>query len=141
MEPDDRSALHIGGAVVTVRDLSRSQEFYCEVLGLTVEVSSTDAVLLSGGAGTRLVLRELPRAPQVMGGVGVHYVAWIADDPEALTRVKQALERRDALAGASSDGDVELVEGRDPDGIPVIVACPRMPGPGLTELPDRIYRY
>ena len=141
MESGDPDGLRLDGAVVTVRDLVRSREFYCEVLGLAVELGSGDAVLLAGAGESRLVLRALPRAPQVMGSIGVQYLAWVAPSAEALERIREALEQRGALTDTTSEGGIGLVEGRDPDGIRVVVVWPHIPGPGLTELPDRVYGY
>jgi hypothetical protein len=53
----------IVGAVVVLRDLGRSSVFYRELLGLDVEASSGEALLLSSRGGDRLALRRLSAAP------------------------------------------------------------------------------
>jgi len=131
----------IGGAVVFVRNAARSRDFYRDVLGLDVELDAADATLLAGDGGTKLALRELPRAPRVMGGIGVQYVAWVVADAEALEHAQQALTTRGDLINSSTDNGVTVVEGRDPDGIRVVIVHPEMPGAGISELPDRLYAY
>lgn len=63
--------VRLGAAVIFVRDLDRSVEFYREVLGLDVADSSPTAALLVNAGGAELVLRAMGDAAQrALGGVG-----------------------------------------------------------------------
>jgi hypothetical protein len=52
-----------------------------------------------------------------------------------------ALKARRAFLSSSYDHGIRVVEGHDPDDIPVIVVYPADPGVGMTSLPSRIYAY
>jgi catechol-2,3-dioxygenase len=139
--PGGSDALRLTGAVVFVRELVRSENFYRDLLELDVEITSTESVMLSTAGGDHLVLRAMARAPRVFGGIGVQYLVWTARDAEDLERCERALRERASLVSITVDHGVKVVEGRDPDGIPVIVVYPPGPGPGMTSLPSRVYTY
>ena len=131
----------LSGAVVVVRALSRSQGFYCELLDLQVDASSAEAVLLSAPTGDHLVLRALGRAPHLSGGIGVQFLVWTAESAGYLDRCEKVLRARGAFVSRSLDHGVRVLEGRDPDGIRVIVVLPVEPGSEKMSLPARIYAY
>ena len=129
------------GAVVVVRDLARSEVFYRELLGLRVEASSAEAVLLSAPSGDRLALRALGRATHLSVGIGVQCLVWTAESLDDLERCEEVLRTRNAFLSSSVDHGVKVVEGRDPDDIRVIVVFPVVPGLHRTTLPSGIYAY
>ena len=61
----------LSAAVVFVRELARSEDFYRELLEFEREIASSEAVLLAGPAGDHLVLRGIEREPRPLGGGGV----------------------------------------------------------------------
>jgi catechol 2,3-dioxygenase-like lactoylglutathione lyase family enzyme len=134
-------ARRLFAAVIFVRELARSEDFYRDLLGLETEMASPQAVLLSGPAGDRLVLRALARAPRTSGGIGVQYLIWAAQNAGDLERCENVLKTRGAFVSTTQDHGVSVVEGHDPDGIPVLLVYPPGPGVGMTALPARIYVY
>jgi len=134
-------ALRLSAAVVFVRNLARSEDFYRDLLEFDIEIASPEAVLLSGPAGNHLVLRALIRAPRLLGGIGVQYLVWAARDARDLERCETMLKSRGAFVSTTQDHGVTVVEGHDPDDIPVLLVYPPGPGVGMTALPARIYAY
>jgi catechol-2,3-dioxygenase len=139
--PPAEDALRLSTAIVFVRELARSRDFYRDLLQLEVEIASSEAIMLASTAGDRLVLRARPRAPKLSGGIGIQYLAWTARDANDLERCRKSLQARGALVSTGTEHGINVVEGQDPDGIPVIVVYPPGPPPAMTELPTRIYRY
>jgi len=129
------------GAVVVVRDLARSERFYRELLELRVDVSSTDAVLLSAPTGDRLILRALSDAPHVSGAIGPLILVWTVDSASDLDRAAGVLRSGGALVSRSAEHGWEILEGRDPDDIRVIVIFRADPSVAVSSLPPRVYEY
>ncbi|MBO0817871.1 MAG: VOC family protein [Actinobacteria bacterium] len=133
-------AARVGSVVMFVQDLDRSVNFYTDVLVLEVADRSATAALLGNVGGANLILRAMGRqAPHPLGSVGVQYVVWTAAGEEDLTRAERALGARGAHRETRSHGGVTLVEGRDPDGIVVMICYPGSDQRPLRELPARIY--
>jgi catechol 2,3-dioxygenase-like lactoylglutathione lyase family enzyme len=123
-----------------VHDLNRSVSFYSDVLKLHVADRSATAALLIGAKRSQLILRAMGRgAEHALGGVGVQYVIWTADDPDDLTRCEKALKDRSAWRDTRTTEHVTAVEGRDPDDIVVMITYPGPDQAPLHELPVRIY--
>lgn len=130
----------LGSVVMFVRDLDRSVSFYAEVLALKVTDRSPTAALLISGAGSQLVLRAMGHpANRALGNVGVQYVVWTAASKADLDRCEQALKSRSAHRQRRAAESVEMVEGRDPDNMVVVVTYPGPDQVPLHELPVRIY--
>ena len=130
----------VGGVVMFVQDLDRSVDFYTDVLVLEVADRTSTAALLSNADGTSLILRAMGRqASHPLGSVGVQYVVWTATGEGDLARAEGALAARGAHRETRSHEGVRLVEGRDPDGIPVMICYPGPDQRPLHELPARIY--
>ena len=130
----------VGSVIMFVQDLDRSVNFYADVLALEVADRSPTAALLSHANGMNLILRAMGRAaPHPLGSVGVQYVAWTAAGEKDLARAEDVLAARDAHRETRSHDGVRLVEGRDPDGIPVMICYPGPDQRPLHELPARIY--
>jgi len=109
-----------------VAELDRSVEYYCDVFACRVAVREPDAALLLTPDNFQIYMyaRKGPRASRGVGAVGVHYVMWAADTEEELGRITERLRAYDATTYTQTAGGVTFVEGRDPDGIRVIVAYP-----------------
>jgi len=134
--------MQLSSAVIFVRDLDRSKEFYGQLLELDVSMMTAgEALLLYAGDGDHLVLRELPNATRSGGAVGVQYLIWTARSPEDLERCERLLQASGAHVSTSVDEDITIVEGRDPDRTPILVTYPAGPGQGWTRLPTRIFSY
>ena len=131
----------LSGAVVVVRDLARSEGFYRELLDLRVGASSDQAVLLTARTGDRLVLRSLSRAPHIWGGIGVLFLVWTAESVDDLDRCETVLRSRDAFVSRSAEEGWEVLEGRDPDNVRVIVVFPVGAESERTTLPSGIFEY
>lgn len=133
-------AARIGSVVMFVQDLDRSVNFYADVLVLEVADRSATAALLGNAGGANLILRAMGRqAPHPLGSVGVQYVVWAAAGEEDLARAESALTAHGAHRETRSHGGVTLVEGRDPDGIAVMICHPGPDQRPLRKLPARIY--
>jgi len=130
----------LDSVVMFVHELDRSVSFYVEVLGLQVADRSSTAALLLSAHGSQLILRAIgTRAAHALGSVGVQYVIWTAAGKDDLARCEQALKARSAHTETRTCEEVTAVEGRDPDGLTVIVAYPGPDQVPLHELPVRIY--
>ncbi|MDF2968717.1 MAG: Glyoxalase/bleomycin resistance protein/dioxygenase [Nocardioidaceae bacterium] len=112
-------------AVLYVRDVATSTEFYRSVLGFTpVMQIPGKAVFLQAAGSTNdhdLGLFHLgPQAGPSGAGrttVGLYHLAWEVDTLAELRRLRDALQAAGALAGASDHGTTKALYARDPDGI------------------------
>lgn len=112
-------------AVLYVRDVERSVDFYGSVLGfrpvtqipgqaafLQAEGSSNDHDLglfaIGSAAGDSTAGRST---------VGLYHLAWEVDTLDELERIMQGLAEVGALIGASDHGSTKAVYAHDPDGI------------------------
>jgi catechol 2,3-dioxygenase-like lactoylglutathione lyase family enzyme len=129
-----------GSVVMFVQELDRSVNFYADLLVLEVADRSSTAALLSNADGATLILRAMgAHSPHPLGSVGVQYVVWVAAGEEDLARAERALAARAAHRETRSHDGVTLVEGRDPDGIAVMICYPGPDQRPLRSLPTRIY--
>jgi catechol 2,3-dioxygenase-like lactoylglutathione lyase family enzyme len=130
----------LDSVVMFVHDLDRSVSFYSDVLNLHVADRSATAALLIGANRSQLILRAMGRgAEHGLGGVGVQYVIWTADDADDLARCEKVLKDRSAWRDSRTTEHVTAVEGRDPDEIVVMITYPGPDQAPLHELPVRIY--
>ncbi|MFD5112928.1 VOC family protein [Streptomyces sp. NPDC058391] len=151
-EPADESAdppveghgPRLASVVMFVQDLDSSVDFYRELLKMRVTVRSTTAALLVGTDGTQLYVRAVgPGADHPLGAIGIQYVIWTADSRDDLRRCERVLKDRSALVLASeqaADGLAE-VEGRDPSGLPILVAYPGPEDTARHQIMPRVYAW
>jgi catechol-2,3-dioxygenase len=132
---------NLSGAVVFVRDLARSEAFYRELFDLQVETSSSEAVLLWAANGERLALRGLSKAPHVSGGTGVQTLVWTADSLADLDHYEEVLRRHDTFVSRGVEDGWDVLDGRDPDGLKLILLFPVSADSWRGSVPSRIYRY
>lgn len=121
---DDRPRL--SALVIYVRDLDQSAAFYGDLLRMEIATRDTTALLLTDAVGSMVVLRAMPRGEHSLGGVGVQATVWTARDAEDLDRCERLLRERDAHVETTSVDGRTVVEGRDPNGLTVMVAHPRL---------------
>jgi len=128
--------------VLYVSDLDASVTFYTELLGLKVSDREPTAALLASAARSPLILRSMGAdATRAPGSVGVHYVVWAAATDEELDRVERMLKARSAYVETRRGDGYTMVEGRDPDDNPVLVAYPAPDEVPLRAVPVRIYAW
>jgi catechol 2,3-dioxygenase-like lactoylglutathione lyase family enzyme len=129
-------------AVVYVSDLDASLSFYTEVLGLAVAEREPTAALLVGANTSPLILRSMgENAARAPGSSGVQYVVWAAGEERDLDRAERVFKARSAYVDTRRGEGYTEVEGRDPDGCPVMVAYPAPDQLPLRALPARIYAW
>jgi catechol-2,3-dioxygenase len=134
--------VRLSAAVVFVRNLDRSVSFYRELLGLDVVDSSTTAALLATPDGSQLVLRQFGNnAPHPLGAIGVQYLTWSTASKDDLDRRAEILRRNSAYRETRTDEDVTIVEGRDPDDVPVLIFYAADNQRYMRKLPARIYAW
>ncbi len=114
-------------AVLYVRDVSASVEFYADALEFAPIAGMADlrgAAFLRAAGSTNdhdLGLFEVgPQAAASQAGrsaVGLYHLAWEVDTLAELERIAGRLERLGALVGATDHGTTKALYGRDPDGI------------------------
>ncbi len=115
----------VASSLMTVSDLDRSVNFYCDVFLCQVAVHEQDTALLLTPDGFQLYLHSKgpSRRPSV-GATGIQCLMWAADNQAELQRISQRLRAYDAAAYSYTENGVTFVEGGDPDGGRVIVAYP-----------------
>lgn len=128
-------------AVLYVRDVPRSVEFYGATLGfrpIDGMDGLTGASFLKAPGSTNdhdLGLFQVGAAaadsPAGQGSVGLYHLAWEVDTLAELERVGQALAARDALVGATDHATTKALYARDPDGLEFEV-CWLVPADRLT---------
>jgi len=119
-------------AVLYVRDVERSVDFYWDVLGFE---PVSDMSVLPGAAFLRaagstndhdLGLFEMGKAAGVSGAgrstVGLYHLAWEVDTLRDLVEIAERLQAAGALVGASDHSTTKSLYGRDPDGLEFEVA-------------------
>ena len=122
------SITRLNHAVLYVRDVARSVEFYRDVLGfrqvdMTPEGFSGAAFLQAAGSTNDhdLGLFQLgPNAGPSGAGrstVGLYHLAWEVQTLTDLEDLAARLEEAGALVGASDHGTTKSLYGKDPDGL------------------------
>jgi catechol-2,3-dioxygenase len=134
--------IRLRAAVIFVRNLDTSVPFYRELLDLEIVDSSSTAVLLGSADGWQLALRAFGgNAQRSLGSIGVQYLAWSTASKADLDRREEILRRHSAYRETRKDQDVAVVEGRDPDDLPIIIAYAGDDQPPMRVLPARIYAW
>jgi catechol 2,3-dioxygenase-like lactoylglutathione lyase family enzyme len=115
-------------AVLYVRNVARSVEFYSTVLGFRPVGMTPDgfagAAFLQAPGSTNdhdLGLFEIGdsagASPAGRSAVGLYHLAWEVDTLNELERVAAALSAAGGLVGASDHGTTKSLYGKDPDGL------------------------
>ena len=119
-------------AVLYVRDVARSVEFYTEVLGfrlLPLAAGLSGAAFLQAPGSKNdhdIGLFEIGAGAGASAAgrstVGLYHLAWEVDTLAELERLGGVLGERGALVGASDHGTTKSLYARDPDGLDFEVA-------------------
>jgi catechol-2,3-dioxygenase len=112
-------------AVLYVRDVERSADFYRTVLGFRVKVEIPGrAVFLQAEGSTNDHDLGLFAIGAGAGGseagrrtVGLYHLAWEVDTLAELARIRDALLQAGALVGASDHATTKALYAQDPDGL------------------------
>jgi len=112
-------------AVLYVRNLERTQEFYENVLGFrTIIFMPEQAAFLQASGSTNdhdLGIFQIGEqaGPSQAGRstVGLYHLAWEVDTLAELARIRGLLQDREALGGASDHVTTKALYAQDPDGI------------------------
>ena len=131
----------VASSVLFVTELERSVSFYRDLFGCEVTLRSEgEAALLLAPGGFQLYIIERGRhAEHHPGGLGHHLLMWAAESPEGLRFFEQSLKAAGRYTGTHSVGQVTFVEGRDPDGIRVVVAHPDPAHGGRSVFDSHLY--
>lgn len=122
--------VRLASVVVFVSDLTRSLAFYQPLLRYRFTASEVGSALLTGPDGSELYLHQASDSSgRRSEDYGFRYVAWTAGDPDDLDRCTEVLTDRDAYVGRGTSDGIDTLEGRDPDGLPVLISYP---GPDTT---------
>lgn len=125
-----------------VADLDRSVAFYEELLGLEATHRDDEAALLVNPDGYHLYLRSMgKRAQHPLGFIGIQYLVWTAEDEEDLERCEQVLKAQSSQVTRTTVDGFTMVEGRGPDGVPVVVTFPSPDQALRHEILQRIYAW
>jgi catechol 2,3-dioxygenase-like lactoylglutathione lyase family enzyme len=132
----------LAAIVVFVRDLDQSAGFYSDLLKMEIVARETTALVLAGSGNSAVVLRAIgPRGEHSLGAVGVQYAYWVAHDPQELRRCEEYLQERSAHVETNTVEGRTVVEGRDPDGLPVMVMYPAPDRTTMDKIMIRIYAW
>ena len=118
-------SVRLASVVLSVSDLTRSLDFYQPLLRYTVVTRTDDAALLTGPDGSQLYLRGVGRSPEPQRGTAaLDSAVWTAGGPADLDRCMEFLTERGAFTNRTNNDGVDVVQGRDPDGLPVLITYP-----------------
>ena len=110
-------------AVLFVRDLDRSSDFYQKVFGFEeiAREGGTMVFLRASGSANHHDLGLMAVGPEARsqpgGSVGLYHLAWEVPTIEDLAAAGSVLSELGALTGMSDHGATKSLYGRDPDGI------------------------
>ena len=118
-------AIHrLNHAVLYVRDVVRSKDFYCGTLGFDVVSEFPGAAFLRAPASDNdhdLGIFAIGGAAEASDAgrrtVGLYHLAWEVDTLGELAELASTLRTAGALVGASNHGTTKSLYARDPDGL------------------------
>ena len=127
-------------SVIFVAELERSVSFYQKLFNCTVAVRQGNGALLLTPDGFQIYLvAKGSHQGHPTGGIGEHHLMWSTDSPAALAHFEQVLKDLGGYTYTHTDGEVVFVEGRDPDGIRVVIAHPSPAQQPRSVLDGRLY--
>lgn len=118
-------AIHrLNHAVLYVRDIEVSKDFYCGVLGFDVVTEFPGAAFLRAPASTNdhdlgifAIGADADASPAGRRAVGMYHLAWEVDRLGELAELAEALRERGSLVGATDHGTTKSLYAKDPDGL------------------------
>lgn len=120
---DSIAVARLNHAVLYVRDLDQSVEFYRRVFGFEeiAREGGMMAFLRAPGSGNHHDLGLMQVGPSARQpaerSVGLYHLAWEVPTIEELAGAAAVLSQSEALTGMSDHGATKSLYGRDPDGI------------------------
>ncbi|MEA9984901.1 MULTISPECIES: VOC family protein [Subtercola] len=125
-----------------VKTLSRSVDFYTQLLQATVTARDTSAALLVSPGDYQLYLRELGSwAEHPLGAIGIQYLIWSADTLEDLRRCETLLRELSPHVTAQTVDGFDIVERPGPDGVPIVIEHPGPDQIPRDQIIPRIYAW
>ena len=123
MQPAQIPVARLNHAVLYVRDLDRSVEFYRRAFGFEEIAREGGAMAFLRAAGTdnhhdlglMAIGTDAPQPPRP--SIGLYHLAWQVPAIEDLAAAAAVLADLGALTGMSDHGATKSLYGRDPDGI------------------------
>ncbi|GGX76234.1 VOC family protein [Streptomyces fructofermentans] len=115
--------MKISSLIIRVAELERSIEFYSRVLGVEVALRDTNLVLLTSADGSQIYLHG-QNSTRTTGRLGLHAATWTAESEADLLAVESRLKELEAHRRTMKHDDYMIVEGRDPDGMAVLISYP-----------------
>lgn len=123
--PSHIATVAVASALIRVRELERSIDFYCSVFEFTVSLREADAALLLARNGFQIYLHADPLSlPRPVTALGVSEIMWSAQRAESLNEIGARLRKHYPSTYAHTADGVSFVDGCDPDGNRVLVAYP-----------------
>lgn len=127
-------------AVLYVRDVDETRDFYVNVLGFRVvmEMPGQAAFLQAAGSrndhdlGVFAIGADAGASAAGRSTVGLYHLAWEVDTLAELSRLAGALEAAGALVGASDHSTTKSLYAHDPNGLEFEV-CWLVPGRLVTD--------
>ncbi|TDU04622.1 glyoxalase/bleomycin resistance protein/dioxygenase superfamily protein [Streptomyces sp. 846.5] len=110
-------------AVLYIRDVRRSVEFYTDVFGFEVAVEIPGRAAFLRAPGTLndhdlgLFALGSEAAGPVQGQVGLYHLAWEVGTLGELAEIGAKLQQRGSLVGATDHGVSKSFYAKDPDGV------------------------
>lgn len=130
---------HFNSLVIAVRDIDVSSKFYQGLFDMEVVIRQDEAVMLKDTDGFHMFLRAQPRWDGATT-LGVLLLSWSFDSREEIVSAESWLAEHDALISEKEVEEIKVVEGRDPDNIPLFLIYPVVhKHPQI--LFDRVYAY
>lgn len=131
----------VASSVLFVTELERSVSFYRDLFGgeVSLRAEGEAALLLTPGGFQLYIIERGRHAQHHPGGLGHHLLMWTTDSPEGLKFFEQALKDSGSYTGTHSADQVTFVEGRDPDGIRVVVVHPDPAHGALSVFDSHLY--
>lgn len=130
----------VASSVIFVTELDRSVRFYSDVFGCETALNEVDGALLLAPGGFQIYLiAKGHHTSHPSGGIGDQHLMWATDTAEALTHFEDALKSLGRYVDTHTGGEVTFVEGRDPDGIRVVIAHPNPQQRPRSVLDSRLY--
>ena len=134
--------MSLASLVMFVSNLDTSVSFYRKLLCADVTVIDDTAALLVLADGNQVYLRDIgTRGSHPLGGLGVQYILWSAGSQEEFSRCQDELRRLSPKAALTKHEGFEMMEGRDPDDMPVLISYPGPERAARKEIISRIYEW
>lgn len=121
------NVMHVKSVTLRVLNIARSLIFYHNILGLSVETKHDHTASLRSGEGDAIIeLVEDPHAKPMGITQGLYHYALLVEDLSSLASIiKQFVNHRYPITGASDHGVSEAIYLDDPDGHGIEIYCDR----------------